>query len=99
MNSQLLNEIYRAKDERRKRLSNLPVDKKIEIIEQLRDMAIALKAARREFAKRYAGELHSSTVSLPVHTAIFSRRDTFAPVVRTSLLRAANDYEALELAA
>ena len=53
MNTELLAKIYKAKDARRKHLVHLPLDKKIEIIEQLRDMGIALRAARREFAKNF----------------------------------------------
>jgi hypothetical protein len=53
VNSQLLSEIYKAKDERRKRLCELSMEEKVEIIERLRDMGIALRAARNAVSGKF----------------------------------------------
>ncbi|MEI9897188.1 MAG: hypothetical protein WDN28_25825 [Chthoniobacter sp.] len=65
-------------------------------------MAIALKAVRQEFTKKYviSGE-NSRTVNLPVHTAQAPCCLVYAPVVRTFEAKhcATNDGKDFDLAA
>lgn len=42
----LREELFRAKEERRKRLANLPFEEKIAIVKKLNDLSSALKPAR-----------------------------------------------------
>jgi hypothetical protein len=39
-------DLFRAKEERRKRLANLPFEEKIAIVKKLNDLSLALKPAR-----------------------------------------------------
>jgi hypothetical protein len=52
MNSQLLSEILKAKEDRRKQLRQLPIDEKVIIIERLRDMAMALGPVKEKLARK-----------------------------------------------
>lgn len=57
MNPLTLQDIYRAKAERRTRLAALPFDEKVRIMEKLQTMAHTLRAARGQLAKGGRGEL------------------------------------------
>jgi len=46
-----LQEIFRAKLERRKRLASLPMDQRINLIEQLHELAQTMKTARENLRK------------------------------------------------
>lgn len=102
MNTHLLNEIYQAKEERRKRLIQLPIAEKVLIIERLRDMAVALRAAREEFSRKYAPSTSvTGTVTLPAKTALSIDWVFFAPIeqVCPDELKKAFDAEEFALAA
>ena len=51
MNPLTLQDIYRAKAERRVRLAALPFDEKVRIMEKLQTMGHTLRAARGQLAK------------------------------------------------
>jgi hypothetical protein len=46
-----LQEIFRAKLERRKRLASLPMDQRINLIEQLHELAQTMKTTRENLRK------------------------------------------------
>jgi hypothetical protein len=46
MNDELLKQLYSAKSERRKLLRQLPIEERIEIVEQLRQLAHDMKTVR-----------------------------------------------------
>jgi hypothetical protein len=48
---QALEEIYAAKKARRARLARLPIDEKIDIIEQLREFGLTMIEARKTLPK------------------------------------------------
>ena len=47
-----LAEIFEVKAARRKRLASLPVAERIVIIEQLHELGLAMRAARRDLAEK-----------------------------------------------
>ncbi len=57
MNPLTLQDIYRAKAERRTRLAALPFDEKVLIMEKLQTMGHTLRAARAQLAKGERGEM------------------------------------------
>ena len=44
-------EIYRAKSERRKLLATLPIDETVKIIEKLHELGLAMRAARARLVR------------------------------------------------
>lgn len=57
MNPLTLQDIYRAKAERRVRLAALPFDEKVRIMEKLQTMGHTLRAARGQLAKGERSEM------------------------------------------
>ncbi len=52
--SSMFQEILAAKQARRRRLASLPIDQKVDLIEQLREFGRTMLAARESFPKRAA---------------------------------------------
>ena len=64
MNPMTLQDIYRAKAERRIRLAALPFDEKVRIMEKLQTMGHTLRAARWQLAKGERSEMAEVAANL-----------------------------------
>jgi hypothetical protein len=52
-------EIYRAKSERRKLLANLPIEEKVKMIEKLHELGLTMRAARARLVRATNGDVKS----------------------------------------
>lgn len=64
MNPLTLQDIYRAKAERRVRLAALPFDEKVQIMEKLQAMGHTLRAARGQLTKGERSEMAAAAANL-----------------------------------